>query len=736
MTKTVEKNGIKGTANIIELEISGMTCTSCAARVEKKLNKLPQVATANVNFATEVATVTLTETDVAEPSVITELVKAVQAAGYRANLHEEREEKKQKNIYTVRLVASIVLLIPVAIFSFAPSIRPSSWKEIALVVAAVAVAYSGWPFHKATFVNLKHLAMSMDTLVSLGTLSAFIWSAVVTLANLNAPVYFDEAVGITAVILIGRFIEDKTKYQASDLLSSLFELGAKDVYVLRGDKEELIDIKQLKVDDIFVVKPGTKIATDGIVVGGSSAVDSSIITGESLPVEVGPGDQVIGATINTYGELHVRAEKVGGETALAEIAKLISEAQGKKANIQKLADRTSAIFVPFVVAAAVLTFLGWLLFGYGVNSAFIAGVAVLVVACPCALGLATPIALMVGISRGARLGILIRDPSVLENTRKVTTIIFDKTGTITDGHISVRQVVSLIPGNEKELLSLAASLEKSSEHLIGKAIYEYGLSEKVLLMKNDNFISVPGEGVLGEVAGDKIFVGKKNFLTQNSITIPESLNSIEQDFLDKKESVIFIGKNHEAIGLISLADRVKESAKEGIQAIKNLGIKPMMVTGDNEVVAHHIGGMVGIENIVANAMPGDKVGCIDGLQSQGEVVAMVGDGINDTPALTSADLSIGIGAGTDIALAASDITLMGGSLTAVAEAIMLSRKTLSVIKSNLIWAFGYNIVAIPLAMLQIINPLVSAGLMSFSSIFVVLNALRLKSFHLEKESHE
>jgi Cu+-exporting ATPase len=300
----------------------------------------------------------------------------------------------------------------------------------------------------------------------------------------------------------------------------------------------------------------------------------------------------------------------------------------------------------------------------------------------------------------------------------------------------VRQVVSLIPGNEKELLSLAASLEKSSEHLIGKAIYEYGLLEKVLLVKNDNFISVPGEGVLGEVAGDKIFVGKKNFLTQHNITIPESLNSIEQDFLNKKESVIFIGKNHEAIGLISLADRVKESAKEGIQAIKNLGIKPMMVTGDNEVVAHHIGGMVGIENIVANAMPGDKVGCIDGLQSQGEVVAMVGDGINDAPALTSADLSIGIGAGTDIALAASDITLVGSSLMAVAEAIMLSRKTLSVIKSNLIWAFGYNIVAIPLAMLQIINPLVSAGLMSFSSIFVVLNALRLKSFHLEKESHE
>jgi len=731
MSETLEKKWRRPDTDVIELKINGMTCTSCAGRVEKQLNKLENVESANVNFATEVATVKLKELDPQQDIILEELIRAVQSAGYEADPYQENPQKST-NIYTIRLLTAVVVFIPVAIFSFAPSLRPPAWKDIALAMAAFIVIYCGWPFHKATVANLKHAALTMDSLVSLGTGAAFIWSAVVTFANLNAPVYFDEAVGITAVILVGRFLEDKAKHQASDLLGSLFELGVKEVTVLRNNREELVDIKQLKIGDTFIVKPGGKIAADGTVLSGVSAVDCSIITGESLPVEVKPEDRVIGATINTYGELYIRADKVGENTALAEIARLVAEAQGKKANIQKLADRIASVFIPVVVAISLLTFMGWSLLGHDVNSGFIAAIAVLVVACPCAMGLATPIALMVGISRGAKLGILIKDPSVLERTRQVTSMVFDKTGTITDGNISVRKVISAVPDNEREVLSLAASLEKSSEHPIGQAVYGHGLKEKIPLLVSKDFVAVPGQGIRASIGSDQVFVGKKSFLTENNIFIPQDIKDQGEYLESQRESVVFIAKNSEAIGLISLVDTIKDHAKESIDAIKTLGIRPIMITGDNDIVARNVGDVVGIKDVLANASPKEKALRITDLQSRNEIVAMVGDGVNDAPALVTADLSIAIGAGSDIASAASDIILMGNDLTVVAEAIMLSRKTLAIIKSNLVWAFSYNIVAIPLAMLAIINPMTSAAFMSFSSIFVVLNALRLKSFRLSK----
>ncbi len=735
MSKTAEKNWQRPDRDIIELKIDGMTCTSCAGRIEKRLNKLENVESTNVNFATEVATVKLKQSDFQQDILLPELIHAVQSAGYEADLYQEdKKESESNNIYTLRLLISAILFIPVAIFSFVPPLRPSSWQDIAFVITAFVVLYCGWPFHKATVANLKHLALTMDTLVSLGTMAAFIWSAIVTFANLNAPVYFDEAVGITAVILLGRFLEDRTKHQASDLLGSLFELGVKDVLVLRNNEEELIDIKQLKIGDTFIVKPGGKVAADGVVLSGTSAIDCSIITGESLPVEVKPEDRVIGATINTYGELYIRADKVGDDTTLSEITRLVGEAQGKKANIQKLADRISSIFIPVVVSISILTFIGWLLLGYSLNSAFIAAIAVLVVACPCALGLATPIALMVGISRGARLGILIKDPSVLESTKQVTSMIFDKTGTITDGKISVRKVISMIPDQEREVLSLAASLEKSSEHPIGQAIYRHGLKEEVPFITNQDFVSVTGQGVQAMIGSDKVVIGKKSFLSENNISIPQDISDLGDSLESQRESVIFVGRNTDVIGMISLVDTIKNHAKEGIDAIKRLGIRPVMITGDNEIVARNVAEAVGIKDVIANASPQEKALQISNLQSQHEIVAMVGDGVNDAPALVTADLSIAIGAGTDIASAASNMILMRNDLIAVAEAIMLSRKTLAIIKSNLVWAFAYNIVAIPLAMLAIINPLASAAFMSFSSIFVILNALRLKSFKLSERN--
>ncbi len=731
---TYGKFAVTNLPKVVELKISGMTCTSCAVRIEKRLQKVANVDNAAVNFATEVATVRLAEPVGKEDEILSELIKAVESAGYEADLYEEKAvTAEQKNQYIGKLILAVILLIPIVLLSFAPSLRFPAWEDIVLAASALVVFYSGWPFHKATVANLKHFSMTMDTLVSLGSVSALVWSAVVTFADINAPVYFDEAAGITAVILLGRFLEDRIKKQASNILGDLFALGIKDAEVLRGTSSEVISIENLRPGDIFVVKPGGKIAADGVVVSGVSAVDSSLVTGESMPVEVGVGSHVVGGTINTYGSLHVEAQKTGQDGVLAEIGRLVAEAQGKKANIQKLADRISAVFIPIVLSLSLLSFAVWLAFGYGLSRAFIPAVAVLVVACPCAMGLATPIAMMVGIGRGARLGILIKDPDALENSRKVTAVVFDKTGTITSGAITVDEIVSFNGHTGEEVLSLAASLEKSSEHLIGQAIYNHALKEGTDLVDTDEFVSAPGEGIEANIGSIHVMLGKKTFLLAKGISISQDMVSAEESFESQGKTVISVAADGVGMGLISLSDTVKAEAKSAIDRVKSLGIRPIMITGDNEAVAHNIAKSVGIDEVIAGVMPKDKASKVHSLQSAGEVVAMVGDGINDAPALASADLSIAVGSGTDAALAVASITLVKDDLMAVPDAILLSRKTFTIIKSNLGWAFGYNVVAIPLAASGIINPLISAAFMSFSSIFVVLNALRLKRF--KGESH-
>ncbi len=714
----------------VRLEIEGMTCASCATRIEKKLNRLEGVA-ATVNFATETASV---HYDPARVKV-EELIQTVKTTGYDAALPTEHDNEDDQAATALRrrVVISALLSTPVAALAMIPGLDFSGWRFVALALSGVVVLWAGWQFHRAAALNLRHRATTMDTLISIGTLAAWGWSAVVTVFDLNASVYFEVAAIIVTLILLGRFFEARAKRRSGAAIRELLKLGAKEAHVLRDGLEVTIPVEALVASDLFVVRPGEKIATDGVVVEGDSAIDQSLLTGESVPADVSAGSMVAGGTINTSGRLIVRATKVGADTALAQIARMVAEAQAGKAGVQRLADRVSAVFVPVVLGIAAFTFVAWLVFGTA-SDAFTAAVAVVIIACPCALGLATPTALMVGTGRGAQLGILIKGPEILEQTRRVSTIVLDKTGTITEGKMSLADVIPVYDVDREELLHLAGSLEQASEHPIAQAIAEAAQARASQPLPSPTaFRNHAGRGVEGNVAGQSILAGRPSFLSEHGVAVPESLRQAQSEAEAQGQTVIAVGRDGEPIGLIAVSDRLKASSREAIGALKALGLTPVLLTGDNERTAQAVGSAVGIERLIASVLPEQKSEEIKGLQAEGERVAMVGDGVNDAPALAQADLGLAIGTGTDVAIEASDLTLVSGDLRAAADAIRLARRTLSTIKANLFWAFAYNVAAIPLAVLGLLNPIVAAAAMAFSSLFVVTNSLRLRRFQIDRE---
>jgi P-type Cu+ transporter len=692
----------------VRLDLDGMTCASCAARIEKKLNKLDGVV-ATVNFATEQATV---HCEQAVP--VEQVVAAVEAAGYGARPvahplgeHEAtaagHHQDEPLRVLKRRLVVAIVLTVPVALLAMVPPLRFPGWDWVALALSTPVVFYSGIGFHRTALKNARHFAASMDTLISLGTLAAWLWSTVVVLGSLDTDTYFEVAAAVTTLIVLGRYLEARAKGRSSEAIRTLLQLGAKEALLVRGDEEVLVPVEQLRVGDRFVVRPGEKIATDGVVVEGESAVDQSMLTGESVPVEVAVGSSVAGATVNSYGRLVVEATRVGADTALAQIARLVDAAQSGKAPVQRLADRVSAVFVPVVIVLALLTLGGWLLAGASVATAFTAAVSVLIIACPCALGLATPTALMVGTGRGAQMGVLIKGPEVLEQTRRVDTIVLDKTGTVTEGKIELVEVALFNGASRADVLRLAGAVESASEHPIAQAIATAARGEVGMLPPVTRFRNEPGVGVSGLVEGHEVAVGRKAGRTE-----------VAWDGL--------------ARATLEVRDTVKPSSAEAIRELERLGLTPVLLTGDARQAAERVAREVGIERVVAEVYPDDKVGEIARLQEQGKVVAMVGDGVNDAPALAQADLGLAIGTGTDVAIEASDVTLVSGDLRAAADAIRLARKTLRTIKGNLFWAFAYNVAAIPLAVAGLLTPIVAATAMAASSLFVVSNSLRLRRF--------
>lgn len=735
----------------IELSIGGMTCASCAARIEKKLNKLDGVS-ATVNYATEKAKVTFVDSVAPD-----DLVATVEATGYTATLPPPPDaapeetaapsEPDEAVAWRQRLIVSTVLTVPVVLLSMIPALQFDNWQWLTLTLASPVVVWGAWPFHRAAWTNLRHGAATMDTLISVGVTAAYLWSLwalffthagmtgmtmtfdLLTAGGAEPHIYLEVASAVTTFILAGRYFEARAKRQSGAALRALLNLGAKDVAVLRdGSTETRISISQLAVGDQFVIRPGEKIATDGVVVSGTSAVDASMLTGEPVPVEVGPGDSVVGATVNAGGRIVARATRVGADTQLAQMARLVTEAQNGKAPVQRLADRVSAVFVPIVIGLALLTLATWLLTGNSVTAAFTAAVAVLIIACPCALGLATPTALLVGTGRGAQLGILIKGPQILESTRRIDTIVLDKTGTITTGRMTVASVHAAGGEYEAEALRLAGALEHASEHPIAQAIAAHAAS-LVPLPGVENFENHGGQGVSGVVEGHAIVAGRYSWLREQwALRAPESLQLVVDEAETAGRTPVWIAWDGQIRAVIVVSDTIKDTSAEAIDELRALGLRPVLLTGDNHRAAQTVANQVGIDEVVAEVLPADKVDVIKKLQAEGRVVAMVGDGVNDAAALAQADLGLAMGTGTDVAIEASDLTLVRGDLRAAPDAIRLARATLRTIKGNLFWAFAYNVAALPLAAVGLLNPLIAGAAMAFSSVFVVTNSLRLRRF--------
>ncbi|EGX59993.1 cation-transporting P-type ATPase [Streptomyces zinciresistens K42] len=744
-------------ATRVELLIGGMTCASCAARVEKKLNRVPGV-TASVNYATEKARVTCpagvgvadliavverTGYTAEEPAPAATPVPATPGTAAAPDAQDARRDAEPAS-YRRRLTVSALLAVPVVLLSMIPALQFDNWQWLALTLASPVVVWGGLPFHRAAFTGARHGAATMDTLVSLGTLAAFGWSLwalflgdagmpgmhdgfsfTVSRADSASRIYLEVAAGVVTFLLLGRYLETRSKRRAGAALRALMELGAKDVTVLRDGREVRVPVGLLAVGDRFVVRPGEKIATDGTVVEGASAVDAALLTGESVPVDVAVGDAVTGATVNAGGRLVVEAVRVGADTRLARMARLVEEAQSGKARVQRLADRISAVFVPVVLVLAAATFGAWSGLTGDTAAAFSSAVAVLIIACPCALGLATPTALLVGTGRGAQLGILIKGPEVLESTRRIDTVLLDKTGTVTTGRMTLRTVHAARGTAEEEVLRLAGAVEHASEHPVARAVAA-GAGERLgRLPAVTDFRSVPGRGVRGRVEGRDVAVGR---LAENGGALPPELARAAQEAEREGRTAVVVGWDGAARGVVTVADAVKETSAEAVRALRALGLTPVLLTGDNRAVAEAVADAVGIERVIAEVLPEDKVETVRRLRAEGRCVAVVGDGVNDAAALAAADLGLALGTGTDAAIEAADLTLVRGDLRVAADAVRLSRRTLATIKGNLVWAFGYNVAALPLAAAGLLNPMIAGAAMAFSSVFVVTNSLRLRTF--------